>query len=451
MDIKEKNFLFYILFLIFLFVLINLFISGFLSVNKASAQVINGPLSYHQCPNSDYSDMLAWYSHHVQYISLLCFNEGDLNKIDGSVLVPLKSKYESDGIVLKTEISRQLELIASSTNPQIASRICYNYDLDDCNSWKYHDNYYINAVYPTPAYPGVNPTDFAYSTQNIRDPSGNIIYNSDYLQYQPLITDNSFLEWITPVNATTTTSNTFPIYGRLFISSEDIDRIPEGYYKVVAEFQSYQEAPSTNLIQKFDLTDYFDISTGLDQYAYFGSWYTSYTLRDNIGYHLGVLKLEPELYPETYLLDSSILFSVTATSTDLYTPIFSEASGWCDSYAFPVDKLCEVAVKFVMSSVDLKAKFLELSNNMSTRIPFGFFYLIKNKVDDVVDTEELKGSDVVLTFSSGSFINGNVKVVDWEAVKDRISMFGDAFIYFIYVAWILFAFYAFKRLVYLFD
>lgn len=251
-------------------------------------------------------------------------------------------------------------------------------------------------------------------------------------QYASQFVTESYVEWIQPTNNQIVASSFFDIEVDLFVAdSEELlfGSFPHNF-SLVAEFQSYAEAPDIDNVYSLVLDDNIDptlISGSIETY------FASSTILSVDGFHLAVVKFVPnpyEILTGSYMLSDTISININSTSTDFYEVISTSAI--CDGYTFPVNGICRVLVRTFLPTISFGTYLKQLSETMRQKIPFGYFYQIYDIQKRVSEVDDSIGSDIVIV----NPLFGSITFFDWSVLATQFDdWFGDIFVYFEYLVW----------------
>jgi len=145
---------------------------------------------------------------------------------------------------------------------------------------------------------------------------------------------------------------------------------------------------------------------------------------------------------------SSVRFNVATTSIAADVPAWVEDMDICGGFDGIVDAaLCNgLAFLFIPSTESLDRLF-SLDDVLATKQPFGFFFLVEQKLTEVVETEGAAGTD--LTVDLGDSFMGEINVFSFTGAKGTLQNIGaeseGVTSIMVWFLWLAFAYYCWFR------
>lgn len=265
--------------------------------------------------------------------------------------------------------------------------------------------------------------------------------------FDPLFDTSSYIKWVDPVNNEVVSTSSFPIEVEVYIDDKEEDLFPNNFldYSLVAEFQSYAEAPEIENVYSIVIDDEIKISDILGSVE---TYYATSSILSTEGFYLSVIKLVPnpyEIITGTYLLSDTIGINVGTTTTDFYEVV--SANSLCSDYSFPVDGICRVFVRLFVPQIPFQTYLKQLSETMRSKIPFAYFYRVNDILSDVSGVEKsLSSTDIVIV----NPLFGSITFFDWSVLAAQFdNWFSDIWVYFEYLVWAGFVSYLVFRFMYI--
>lgn len=257
--------------------------------------------------------------------------------------------------------------------------------------------------------------------------------------FDPLFDTSSYIKWVDPVNNEVVSTSSFPIEVEVYIDDKEEDLFPNNFlnYSLVAEFQSYAEAPEIENVYSIVIDDEIKISDILGSVE---TYYATSSILSTEGFYLSVVKLVPNPYTVltgTYLLSDTIGINVGTTTTDFYEVV--SANSLCSDYSFPVDGICRVFVRLFVPQIPFSTYLKQLSETMRSKIPFAYFYRVNDILSDVSGVEKsLSSTDITIV----NPLFGSVTFFDWSVLATQFdNWFSGVWVYFEYLVWASFVSY----------
>lgn len=259
---------------------------------------------------------------------------------------------------------------------------------------------------------------------------------------------DSYIEIVEPSQGSTTASNIINFEGNLFISDDELDTIPATTLKVVGRTVPYAG------IANFTT---FDIDTGIDADTIAGNIYnfaTTTTIADFEGLHGLEFRLVPEINENILILEDTGTFYVATTTTILpRTELPINPDAICDGYSFPVNKICEVLVFLFVPSTSFTEQLEIVKNNLSNRIPFGFYFVIKEKLETIENNTGSMLNDVTVDLTDGSL--GEITIINWSGIQTTFNEMGfndpQVIVILQSILWLIFSLFIFYKVLGIFS
>lgn len=144
----------------------------------------------------------------------------------------------------------------------------------------------------------------------------------------------------------------------------------------------------------------------------------------------------------SFSVSNSFNVATTTIPTDLPLP-YESISSMCSDSNFAGEAICKTLLWLFYPSEATLDRYLNIGQIMQNKIPFSFFYLVKNELENISNSQADEGSNIVVNPMGFEFT-----LIDWQGMHDTYTdLFVDTDVekYLIYGLWITFAFYAFYK------
>ena len=292
------------------------------------------------------------------------------------------------------------------------------------------------------AIPIVDETVVFYLTAQLGDTYYDVLSNANdevYIQISDDSADDydfweqedttSLITWNEPENGTSTQSRTIDIDIDYFINSETYATTTWKYLDVSFVSLAYPDDDAEKL--RDDLV--FDSN---------GNMATTTTLNRD-GYYLAM----------AYFTDgdnrvsktSAIKFNSATTTITADIPLMNPVSV-CDSLDGTFDKaICKSMMFLFYPNDSALDKFASVSDIFESKVPFGYYYLFKNKIDDIdLATTTAPAFTIDLGENENYSLSGAITLIDLDDIDFDFSI---AFLWIIRMMWVVFGVYVIARVI----